>query len=406
MKIEFTRENSGNYLMIKDEETDSFEMRMIRNNNIKGMLAVNTRQVNNQYIYMYNISGKNNMSEIYGKRKMSSSELKSFITGLKNVMEGTKNYLLNESGIILEPAYIFMDTNSDEFNFVYYNDDNTGLWDKLKNLFEYIIGIIDHSDNEAVTLGYGIYKRLCMAQTSIDELFCYEESSKSKECEIITEREVEKDIIPEIRTEETEVPDNMKIYGIYGIFSLLGIFGILSFIFLISSGLRPAFLSSTVCGLIFCVICVSAYALFRWYKNNKSIFYKIVSRELEIPYEKENVRIIMAENKSDNLTTVLNTSANNNKYVEWQENGILKKYIIEEESVIGSSKEMADLIISETGVSRTHAKLIKEDDKYFIKDLNSTNGTYVNDTPLVSYQIMQLHPGDIIRLGNTAMQFH
>ena len=127
---------------------------------------------------------------------------------------------------------------------------------------------------------------------------------------------------------------------------------------------------------------------------------------MEIPYEKENVRIIMAENKSDNLTTVLNTSANNNKYIEWQENGILKKYIIEEESVIGSSKEMADIIISETGISRTHAKLIKEDDKYFIKDLNSTNGTYVNDTPLVSYQIMQLNPGDIIRLGNTAMQFH
>lgn len=97
MKIEFTRENSGNYLMIKDEETDSFEMRMIRNNDINGLLSVNTRQVNNQYIYMYNISGKNNMSEIYGKRKMSSSELKSFITGLKNVMEGTKNYLLNES---------------------------------------------------------------------------------------------------------------------------------------------------------------------------------------------------------------------------------------------------------------------------------------------------------------------
>lgn len=406
MIIEFTRENSGNFLMIKDEETDSFEMRMIRNNNIKGLLAVSTRQINNQYIYMYNISGKNNMSEIYGKHKMSSSELKSFIAGLKNVIEGTKNYLLNESGIILEETYIFKDTNSDEFYFVYYKDDNTGLWDKLKNLFEYIIGIIDHSDNEAVTLGYGIYKRLCMAQTSIDELFYYEDSSKSKECEIITEKEVEKNIIPEIRTEEKEVPDKIKVYGLYGIFSLLGILGALSFIFLISAGLRPVFLPSTVCGLVFCGVCVSGYALFRWYKNNKSIFYKIVSREVEIPYERENVRIIMAENKSDNLTTILNTSAKNSKYVEWQEKGILKKYIIEEDAVIGSSKDMADLVIGETGISRTHAKLIKEDDKFFIKDLNSTNGTFVNDTPLVSYQIMQLHPGDIIRLGNTAMQFH
>ena len=169
MKIEFTRENSGNYLSITDEDNDSFEMRMIRNNNINGLLSVNSREVNNRYIYLYNITGKNNLSEIYDKHKMSSAELKELIKGLKNVINEAKKYLLNEAGIILDPTYIFKDSNSDVFYFVYYNNVGESLWDSLKKLFEYIIGIIDHSDNEAVTLGYGIYKRLCNNQTSIDE---------------------------------------------------------------------------------------------------------------------------------------------------------------------------------------------------------------------------------------------
>ena len=406
MKIEFTRENSGNYLSITDEDNDSFEMRMIRNNNINGLLSVNSREVNNRYIYLYNITGKNNLSEIYDKHKMSSAELKELIKGLKNVINEAKKYLLNEAGIILDPTYIFKDSNSDVFYFVYYNNVGESLWDSLKKLFEYIIGIIDHSDNEAVTLGYGIYKRLCNNQTSIDELFVYEENHREKVCEIRTENAVEKNVIPEIRMEEKEVPDNIKLYGVYGVFAVIGIVGILTFAFLMSERIRPEFLSGPVSGCIFIACLISGYIFFRWFERNKKLFYKIETREVEMPYEKENIRIILAEKPEDNLTTVLNSSTENSKYVEWLDNGILRKYMIEEDTIIGSSKEMADVVVSEKGVSRTHAKIIKEDKDYFIKDLNSTNQTYVNDIPLVSYQVVKLKQGDIIRLGNTTMQFH
>lgn len=35
----------------------------------------------------------------------------------------------------------------------------------------YMITVVAHIDNEAVTIAYGIYKRLCTNVTSIEELF-------------------------------------------------------------------------------------------------------------------------------------------------------------------------------------------------------------------------------------------
>ncbi len=44
--------------------------------------------------------------------------------------------------------------------------------------------------------------------------------------------------------------------------------------------------------------------------------------------------------------------------------------------VIG--REKADLILKDQAVSRNHAEIVRQDDDYLIRDLNSTNGTYVN----------------------------
>jgi hypothetical protein len=51
------------------------------------------------------------------------------------------------------------------------------------------------------------------------------------------------------------------------------------------------------------------------------------------------------------------------------------------------------------GVSRQHARIDQEDNAVYIMDLGSTNGTFLNNEPLPSYEKQVLHNGDIIRLG-------
>ena len=38
-----------------------------------------------------------------------------------------------------------------------------------------------------------------------------------------------------------------------------------------------------------------------------------------------------------------------------------------------------DIYIDNLGVSKQHAKILKQDGEYVVEDLNSTNGTYVNN---------------------------
>lgn len=62
----------------------------------------------------------------------------------------------------------------------------------------------------------------------------------------------------------------------------------------------------------------------------------------------------------------------------------------------------SDLQLADPGVSRRHAELRLEDGVFVLEDLNSTNGTYVNHTPVT---LRQLSPGDRIDLGQTTLIF-
>jgi pSer/pThr/pTyr-binding forkhead associated (FHA) protein len=62
----------------------------------------------------------------------------------------------------------------------------------------------------------------------------------------------------------------------------------------------------------------------------------------------------------------------------------------------------AGLHIDDTQVSRRHARVTSQDGGAAIEDLGSTNGTYVNDQPLVGPR--QLSPGDRIRVGLTVVE--
>ena len=61
----------------------------------------------------------------------------------------------------------------------------------------------------------------------------------------------------------------------------------------------------------------------------------------------------------------------------------------------------------EAKVSRRHARIIRRDGKYFIEDLGSTNGTYVNrGRRLLPGQAQSLSDGDEIIVGKTFLRFH
>jgi len=69
--------------------------------------------------------------------------------------------------------------------------------------------------------------------------------------------------------------------------------------------------------------------------------------------------------------------------------------------LIGRSNEAIIKISYDNFCSRRHALLYWENKTCLIKDLNSTNGTFVNNKRIS--QLTELHDGDIIGLGDTKL---
>lgn len=82
-----------------------------------------------------------------------------------------------------------------------------------------------------------------------------------------------------------------------------------------------------------------------------------------------------------------------------------KEYSLKEgENLVG--REMADvLLFYDKSVSRKHALIILENDKCFIQDLGSTNGTFLNGVRLPPGQKTPLYDGDEIAFADTIFRF-
>lgn len=71
---------------------------------------------------------------------------------------------------------------------------------------------------------------------------------------------------------------------------------------------------------------------------------------------------------------------------------------------VGRAKEN-DLVIPHEGVSRNHAKIVREDSNFFLIDLQSGNGTLINGIPAKPNEKNLLRNHDLITIANAHLRF-
>jgi two-component system cell cycle response regulator len=79
-----------------------------------------------------------------------------------------------------------------------------------------------------------------------------------------------------------------------------------------------------------------------------------------------------------------------------------KKFNIEGRSMIIGRSSKCDVQIDQESVSRNHCKIVNTGKTALIRDLGSTNGTYVNDDPVDEHV---LRDGDLVKIGRTIFKF-
>lgn len=72
-------------------------------------------------------------------------------------------------------------------------------------------------------------------------------------------------------------------------------------------------------------------------------------------------------------------------------------------TVVGRASA-CDLAVPTTNISREHCLLVKREDGWYVEDLNSSNGTYVNKTKLAAPR--KLAEKDIVKAGAARLTYH
>jgi len=63
------------------------------------------------------------------------------------------------------------------------------------------------------------------------------------------------------------------------------------------------------------------------------------------------------------------------------------------------------LVVNDPQASSHHAQIYPDGQGYLLVDLGSTNGTFVNEQPLISHSPRMLNAGDVLRIGNTSFSY-
>ncbi len=370
IQTEFIRSMQCNYeriLLDKQPEEKRYQYCILSRGGIKGLLPCSLRYLNGLAYLYYDITSKQSITQIYGKRCITREWLKDFIWSLGQLRTELGRFLLDDKNILWYPEQIFQDLENRNFSFLYvpYYEGENGF---LK-FFEYLAEHIDYNDEVLVDCVYKMYEQCEQNGEVYLQAQIFEDAKMlNEEKEPEGQDSVEEEIYDGKIEVEEEVPEIPK----RGIRYLL-------------DGRKKK------------------YAIARdEYRQKMHLAMEGYAVAEQSPYKTE-------ENHSEDYGKTV--------YIEESESfreiprrlytvdGRILLQITNETYVIGKKKEEADLVLDDFSVSRMHARICKEIDGIYIEDLNSTNGTYKNGIRMQPYEKKKLETGDEIKIGKIVLLY-
>lgn len=392
MEINYKYDISHNYAIIKsdDDIDNSYKFRMILDNKLKGIISISTRIIDNEFYLYYDISSRHSMKEIFDKKQLGYYELQQLIVALYSRMNELSKYLLDIDDIILEPELIFYNLEKTEIFFCYYPNLHKNFGSSFHHFIQCILTKIDHSDKDAVLLAYDLQDVSLNDRLIIDDVF-NKLSLQKKDAKI--------EEVHAYKKEELNIIYDNPFFKKAGqhkeIFAFLGI-AVLCLLIVIGFFFYSGYIYKKY-GYIVLVIFIGLIMGIA-YKKTHTLLYQ---------NEKVNLGDNNTYNSFDMEETVLLNWADDKKYLEYIGEG--EKEFIDLCSFpfsIGKLKNQVNYVIEEPGISRIHARITTCDGDYFIEDIGSTNGTFINNERIKSYTKIKLEHGDIIKFANIPYKFN
>lgn len=430
MQVEYKRDVNHNYLILKSEgevNTSSYQVRMLAGNVIPHILKCRIQGLNGKVLFCYDITSRQSLETLFEDKKLGAADLEMIFGGFLRVMEEMTEYLMNPQQILFSPEYIYIDAESSEIYFCCFAEYEKPVQDQLRELTEYLLPKMDHQDDRAVMLGYGVYRKAMEEGLQLEEMkeviyhrsfgvpkipkeltkkqasaaieFRYEDKmpfpmERSKE-EALKEEIFEKKKKRETREKKRKkfsISLRTMILCAAAALVLLGIM-VACYLGYLSWAAAEVVLGVAIVLLGICVITGKILERKRMKKDEQE-WQKISaepkgSTEDAVPSEFLPVQMVDAKPEEREPLGTPEVYGQTEEIFEkpavafaalvsgdGRENTVIR--LNKELTIVGKLPAAVDIVIRRPTVSRIHARIRRRDGEYFLTDLNSKNGTAVN----------------------------
>ena len=461
MTANYKRDLNHSFLLLEEKPMSSeeyFQMKMVTENKIDGLLQVTVHTFNGEKTLHYEISGKQNLLCIYEKREMLVKDLERILKGIHRSLKEMEKYMLDTDNLIIQPEFVYLCAEDENIQLCLYPCEKRNIRESIREFSEFILNRINHQEEKVVQLAYQFYRltrdenfnyeqimeelfesrisadfnqneNLSAAETTmeweparIDMGIVADKKPSGKEKEWNKENDKNKDK----NKEESLIPKILFLFLCILSLSYLAYYlfqkKMLDQVLEMTQPVMAA-IGFAVLGLTGWLSCLFLDMLRQ--KNKEKIIIsegKVASerkREFD-KYASKMQEIQITEDKKDETywkqkecraceeTVLLNENI-------YHEEGMLssrargKKIEIVPTSfpfIIGKLEGKVDFVLEDPSISRIHARISREGNRLYLMDLNSKNGTSKNGIPLSVNEAVLLEAEDEIKFGKLCFTYH
>lgn len=375
----YERDYKNNYLVIPNNKVinNSFQLKMIIKNDIKGLLRCKERLVNGEGMICYEITSKQPLSNIWKNRLIKYDDVKKLFQALRKVIDDIHKYILYSEDLILSPEFIFYDLDAEDYYFLYHpfrEGDTEGLFE----LFNFLTENLDNDDNEAVETVYRAFNMVQNSQCSVETVL----DGIIKDIDMFDENSEDND---------TPIPDENPDYD--------------------ESSDEDSYLEDVHNKSFFVRIWEFFFGEKDTENKNKSCSGYRERKEgktfgKQNHYTEDDEYYGREDDEKDDVTV----------FIPWNENSENKLYGVGRNNknhidlgrlpiTVGKLSSAVDISIQDNSLSRMHVRFFKEGGRISMTDLNSTNGTFKNGMRLRPNETVIIEPGDEIGIGKLKFMY-
>ncbi|MDD3704643.1 MAG: DUF6382 domain-containing protein [Clostridiaceae bacterium] len=414
----FNNNAGGSYLILKingDNKILNHQAEILCQNPNSAFLPFYVRRENDSTFICYNITSKISLSQYIERKSLNKKELLDLLRNIARNLMLSDNYLLDLSGFILQPEFVFINPATAEASLIYvpvsyHRNPMEGLRTFLINL------VINTSNSEESTRDNYLQRILNSIKSDTFNLVDFNRfiidlrnSGEPYECEKNT---VQQEAVADMDTLCRSPKDKAHEYATKNKRIRSAIL------------LQPVFLIvvAIVCLLmvsqqIYDIISISGVVLIAAaldYLAVKKITANQDKREIIDNHHMESdntghregcghKRVFSSTELVRACDTIIISEASQNCYPYLESIGShrIERIIIDKNKlVIGRLASMADHIMHEDTIGKLHAEITICEGTYYIKDLNSKNGTFVNGIRVPGNKEFEIKENDIIKFSN------